>query len=172
MFLKRIRRLLRLGHASPRAKPRARSKSAPLDASELKEIWHELAQNYFADSKDLPKYHISWSSRRQKRVLASCNIRRKCVRVARELRHPDSKEWLEPIIFHEMCHAVLGEAVEKRGRKRAWHGPSFKALESRHPRTHDLKLWIKTGGFSKAVRAHRLRSKNASLPDLKNLLKN
>ena len=123
----------------------------------LKSIWLKLRADYFPDRADLDQYLVRWSGRRQRRVLASVSIVRKFVSVAKELSHLDHYGWLEPLLYHEMCHAVLGENVETRRRKRQWHGREFKSLEKIHPGSESLNAWIKAGGWTKAVRSSRAR---------------
>jgi hypothetical protein len=126
----------------------------PADVN-LKNIWDSLQQNFFPERSDLLEYTIDWSARRQKRTLASCNIRKKQINVAREMSLPQCHSFLEPLIYHEMCHAVLGDKVGRAGSKRLWHGPQFRSLERNHPEIVALDNWIKSGGWSKAVRSFR-----------------
>lgn len=121
-------------------------------------MWLELANTYFPDRTDLSNYKVRWSTRRQKRVLGSCNMTKRIVSVARELNTPEHHHWLEPLLYHEMCHAVLERSVSKRGRKILWHGPEFKALEARHPGIPALDFWIKSGGWRSAVLSARAKS--------------
>lgn len=120
-------------------------------------IWSGLQRSFFTEKTDLLDYEILWSIRRQKRVLASITYKDKRVRVAKELNHPDYVHLLEPLLYHEMCHAVIGASVEKRNGKRLWHGSKFKQLERLHPRTKLLDQWIKTGGWLTAIRRDRAR---------------
>ena len=128
--------------------------SPPTDIN-LKHIWDTLQQHFFPDRSDLANYTIRWSGRRQKRTLASCNIRKLQINVAREMSQTQCRAFLEPLIYHEMCHAVLGDKIARAGSKRMWHGPQFRALEMRHPEITTLDNWIKSGGWSKAVRSFR-----------------
>ncbi len=121
----------------------------------LSAIWETLIQEFFPTRGDLNAYAVIWSERRQKRVLASCHIEKQVVRVARELNRPEYFVYLEPLLYHELCHAVIGRGVEQSGRAKQWHGPQFKDLESRHPQTNTLKEWIKDGGWHRAVRRDR-----------------
>jgi hypothetical protein len=57
-----------------------------------------------------------------------------------------------------MCHAALGKGVERKNGKRLWHGPEFRALEARHPKSAELDGWIKSGGWRRAVRSDRSRN--------------
>ena len=141
----------------PKTPTHRRTAKALNEATELKCLWIKIRQNYFHERPDLDLYKVCWSSRRQKRVLGSCNIHRHLVRIATELRHDSVKEWLDPLLYHEMCHAVLGVSVRSVSRRRAWHGTEFKRLEHRHPKTSALDLWIKTGGWRDAVRRDRAR---------------
>ncbi len=131
------------------------SKSFDFDIAILSKTWLSLRAAYFPTRPDLDTYHIKWSARRQKRTLASCNINRRIVNVAMEMHNDICREYLEPLIYHEMCHAVLGKDVARSGSKIMWHGSEFRALEARHPKTRALELWIKSGGWAKAVRSHR-----------------
>lgn len=128
---------------------------------ELLVIWTNLANFYFKDNKELKEYRINWSNRPQKRTLASCNLNQKKVLVARELKYEDYRIWLEPLIFHEMCHAVLGLNVERKNGKRQWHGKDFKELEKSHPLMNSFNKWIKQGGWATCVRSDRAKRMHA-----------
>jgi SprT-like family len=122
----------------------------------LTALWLDLRREYFPERPDIDSYQIVWSERGQKRVLATCFPTKKTVKVARELRDPVHAEWLRPLLYHEMCHAYLGKVANANGRM-MWHGPEFRALERRHPESARLDRWIKSGGWSKAVRSDRAR---------------
>jgi hypothetical protein len=124
----------------------------------LHSLWCALRAEFFPDHPHIDCYTVSWSSRPQKRVLASCNIRDNRVVVARELFEPAASRWIAPVLYHEMCHAVLGEAVRRSSSgKRLWHGKEFRKLEARHPDIPALNAWIATGGWAMAVRSNRAR---------------
>lgn len=151
----------------PAAKPqRARRRPIALRAdppcvvsdSELWTIWLFIRNTYFPERPDLDHYTVIWSTRRQKRVLACCDMNKRVVRVANELRSEEHTCWLEPLLFHEMCHAVLGANVSRSRGRRMWHGREFRALERRHPGIAALDRWIKSGGWSQAVRSARSRA--------------
>jgi hypothetical protein len=131
-------------------------------AASLTELWQRLAHEYFPGQTEILLYKISWSRRRQKRTLASCNIRQQRVVVAQELNHEEHFRWLPALLYHEMCHAAIGMAVQRGGSKRLWHGAQFRALERRHPEIHALDIWIKSGGWQKAIRSARARSAAAT----------
>jgi hypothetical protein len=133
---------------------RRRRLSTP-SPQELLVIWATLHQQYFPDHEILAEYNLSWSTRPQKRVLASCDIIGKRVRVARELARPEYGRYLPPLLYHEMCHAVIGREVETRNGARLWHGPRFRELESNHPDSLMLQAWITEGGWATAVRRDR-----------------
>ena len=118
-------------------------------------IWRQVRADFFPDRSDLDEVVITWSNRRQKRVLASVSIRQKRVRVAKELYEDEYEKWLTPLLYHEMCHAVLGESVPIKNNKRQWHGSAFKSLEQQHPLMHEFEAWIKSGGWVTAVRRSR-----------------
>ena len=124
----------------------------------LQEVWCSLRREFFPDRSELDSYLITWSSRAQKRVLASCNIRRRRVVVARELFEPAAVRWIGPVLYHELCHAVIDEGVARsRSGKRMWHGAEFRELERRHPDIEALHAWIASGGWAMAVRSNRTR---------------
>lgn len=149
--------------ASTRILRRKKAPFSPPKEVDLQQIWNELLKAYFPEREsDLSNYKVSWSARRQKRTLASCNIRKRRVNVAREMSLAQCLEFLKPLIYHEMCHAVLGDKVGRAGTKRLWHGPEFRALESRHPEIKKLDLWIRSGGWSRAVRSFRSVEYHAS----------
>ena len=121
-------------------------------------VWQNLRQEFFPEHAHIDDYFVSWSSRPQKRVLASCNIRRRRVVVARELFEPSASRWIPAVLYHEMCHAVIGEAVHtSTSGKRLWHGREFRNLEARHPDIVAMNSWISTGGWAMAVRSNRTR---------------
>ena len=130
-------------------------KAPPLSDESLYKLWSDLQREYFPDRADILEYTVHWSPRRQKRVLASVHLRRRLVRVARELRHESCIEWLAPVLYHEMCHAALGTELSRAGKKTPWHGKEFKNLVSLHPLTTSLDSWIKNGGWHTAIRRER-----------------
>lgn len=93
-------------------------------------------------------------------MLASCNISQRRVTVARELNYANLQHWFEPLLFHEMCHAVLADTIKAHLGRRPWHGAEFKALESRHPQVAALHKWMKEGGWKHAVRSDRARRRS------------
>lgn len=124
----------------------------------LHTVWRSLRSEFFPDHTHIDSYTVTWSARPQKRVLASCNIRAQRVVVARELFEPTAARWIAAVLYHEMCHAVIGESVRvSRTGKRQWHGAEFRALEARHPDIPALNAWIATGGWAMAVRSNRAR---------------
>jgi len=141
-----------------RGAPRPKRATSPVKSDEfLQRVWVALRTEYFPDRPELDSYTVSWSVRSQKRVLASCNIRRRCVVVARELFEPTACRWIQPVLYHELCHAVIGEQVQISGGRRQWHGRDFRKLEARHPDIEAMNVWIRSGGWAMAVRAHRAR---------------
>ncbi len=135
----------------PRKKINRTRSSDPI----LLELWTKIAQEYFPQHLHINTYSINWSKRSQKRTLASCNISHLRVNVARELNYPEYQEHLEPLLYHEMCHAALGLEVPKRRGKRQWHGHLFKSLERQHPRMQSFDAWVKSGGWQSCVRSDR-----------------
>jgi hypothetical protein len=141
---------------STRPKPRIRR--AANNDEFLHTLWKTLRSEFFPEHEQVDQYTVVWSSRPQKRVLASCNIRARRVVVARELFEPSASRWIAPVLYHEMCHAVIGEQVHRsRSGKRLWHGAQFRRLEARHPDIAALNVWISTGGWTMAVRSNRAR---------------
>lgn len=125
----------------------------------LQTLWCSIRAEYFPDHVELDTYIVAWSTRPQKRVLASCNIRARRVLVARELFEPAASRWIAPVLYHEMCHAFIGEQVSRtRSGKRLWHGAEFRALEARHPDIPAMNAWIRSGGWAMAVRSNRARA--------------
>ncbi len=123
----------------------------------LQELWVRVRAQYFPVTPELDEFRVCWSPRRQKRVLASCFLSKKLIRVAREMGEPRGAEYLEPLLYHEMCHAYLGVSGELGKKRWSFHGKEFRELEKRHPGCTELNQWIKTGGWSKAVRSARSR---------------
>lgn len=131
---------------------------------QLKELWLKLRQHYFPERKDLDTYFVRWSLRQQKRTLASCALEKRVITVAQEMSNAQCAIWLEPLLYHEMCHAVLGQDVGRQGGKRQWHGSDFRHLERQHPGIPALDHWIKSGGWRSAVRSHRAKKAFAARP--------
>ena len=144
-----------LAGVSPvRSRPRLRRRTTGVPDERLSQLWRELQSSFFPDRTDILAYRLVWSARPQRRTLASCNVTRHVVRVARELDSEQGAPYLAPVIYHEMCHAVLGKTGTVSGRN-SWHGPQFKELESRHPDMVALKNWMKSGGWAQLVRRFR-----------------
>lgn len=129
-----------------------------LSDNALLQLWGELIDKYYPERQDLKQYHVQWSRRRQRRTLGSCNMSKRRVRIAEELNRPDLFRWAEAVLYHELCHAVLGTEVFSRCGRRAWHGKEFKELETRHPDSAALDAWVRSGGWARAVRGARTRS--------------
>lgn len=125
--------------------------------SNIKDLWIAIRFVYFPERNDLDKYLVVWSKRRQRRVLATCNVTAQKVIVAQELNDPRFHKWVQPILYHEMCHAFFGKDVPRENGRRAWHGKEFRKLERRHPQIPELDYWIKSGGWKFAVHSHRSR---------------
>lgn len=123
----------------------------------LTAIWRNLVQRYFPQCGHLHDYELYWSPRQQRRVLASCCPARKRINVAKELNDPRWHEFLEPLLYHELCHAVIGENGSSTSGKWRWHGRQFRELESRHPDIQKLNAWIEGGGWNRAVRSSRAK---------------
>jgi hypothetical protein len=166
LFSRTVRRSTR--SARPRRTRTARTRSAGASDEFLLNVWKQLRSDYYPDRPELDSYVVTWSSRAQKRVLASCNIRRRRVVVAKELFEPTACQWIAPVLYHELCHAVIGEGVHLQSGKRQWHGAEFRALEARHPDIPAMNAWIRSGGWAMAVRSHRARqawSRRKATPD-------
>jgi hypothetical protein len=127
----------------------------------LEAVWERLRAGYFPERHDLSNYRLRWSSRAQKRCLASCNVYARTVNVAEALRDPGAAEILEPLLYHEMCHAVLGPP-RRNGRRRVYHGPEFRELERRHPAIALLDRWIASGGWARLSRRSRMKKRRAT----------
>jgi hypothetical protein len=130
------------------------NKPRPEKNSALPELWKELRRNYFSERADLDEYLIVWSTRRHKSTLASCNVERRKVLVAGVFQLDEARPYLEALLYHEMCHAVLGKPPIKNNR-RIMHGKDFYALECRHPGIPELDRWVKLGGWREAAKRYR-----------------
>ena len=162
-FKKGAKRLVRTLFGLPPAKSpkRIRKQTRLVADPHLLAVWINLRRRWFPSRKDLDDYCVVWSSRAQKRTLASCSLHRKRVVVARELNYPEHECWLAPLVYHEMCHAVLGDSIAKRGEKTQWHGEDFRRLEECHPQIEPLNDWIRSGGWAKAVRSDRAKRRHS-----------
>jgi predicted SprT family Zn-dependent metalloprotease len=76
------------------------------------------------------------------------------VRISRAMDRPELEELLDALLYHEMCHAVVGMYRSQTSGRRVYHGPEFRELERRHPAMRNLDQWIKSGGWSRAVRSY------------------
>ncbi len=122
----------------------------PHSSADLAEIWNRLVDEYFPEQEILKSYKLLWATKIQTRCLASCNIDKKIVRVAPSMKLYEARYFLEPLLYHELCHAVEGIKVVNGRRK--IHTREFKALERRHPKIPLLDLWIQNGGWNQVVR--------------------
>jgi hypothetical protein len=153
--------------SSRRAAPRAKRAPRSYENNQfLHRVWTTLRAEYFPDRPDLDTYTLAWSPRRQKRVLASCNISQRRVVVAKELFEPSACRWIQAVVYHELCHAVIGQGVRTSGGRRQWHGAEFRALEARHPDIAAMNVWIRSGGWAMAVRANRARRSQLASPSI------
>lgn len=121
---------------------------------DLAGLWLRVRRQYFPRRGDLDSYRIRWLRANQTRTLACCNTHTRTVTVAGLLNDPAYHRYLEPLIYHEMCHAVLGPPKVVRGR-RVIHGKAFKELERLHPEIPILDKWIADGGWRRAVARDR-----------------
>jgi len=125
--------------------------SPPFSSEILREKWLKTRLSYFPESPHLDDFQIVWSGRRQIRTLGSCSPYRRKISIAGELNHHSCLPQLEPLLYHEMCHAYLAPFNCRK------HGIEFHKLERRHPQIKALRRWIKIGGWAAAVkRAHRI----------------
>jgi len=118
----------------------------------LIELWLELRRSFFPERTDLDNYVVIWVERKHKTVLGTCDSAKRRVRINRALDVEGLRPLLDALLYHEMCHAVLGKPDVVRGR-RVLHGRAFRALEARHPGIEALDEWIRAGGWMRASRA-------------------
>ncbi len=124
---------------------------------ELIGLWRNIRHQYFPDQPEIDSYRVVWSPRRHTRTLASCSVRKKRIIVALAMSLPEANPHLEALLYHEMCHAALGEP-QVNNRRRVIHGREFKQLERLHPGVRALDRWIKSGGWRDASkRMNRIR---------------
>ncbi len=119
-----------------------------LSSSCLKRLWLQIRHEWFPQRPDLDQYQIYWSTRPQLRTLASCCFESKRISVARELSYANCEQWLEPLLYHEMCHAYL-DTIK--------HSKEFKVIENRHPLIKLFDNWIDSGGWGTAIRSDRAK---------------
>ena len=117
----------------------------------IQKIWVSLRMKYFPRRPELDNYEVSWSTRKQTRTLAACNVYYKTVKVAPAMKDPEAALYLEPLLYHELCHAVLGNPKVVNG-KRIIHGPDFKALEEIHPAIEPFNDWLNCGGWEDVLK--------------------
>lgn len=143
----------------PQKRPerRAAPQTSEIDA-ELTALWRAIREHYFPDRPEIDGYRVIWSYRKHSFTLASCNVERRRVAVAHVMQLEDARPFLDPLLYHEMCHAVLGIPPRVNGRRQI-HGREFKELERRHPGIQALDAWIRVGGWRTAVRKSRRRPK-------------
>ncbi len=116
-------------------------------------IWGKLENEYFPGDKNLSIYSITWAKRYSKRNLAYCDYQKKRVVVSPVMNNIKLLHMLEPLIYHEMCHAKLGEPKRVRGRY-IYHGKDFHKLEALHPFIKEFNDWIHNGGWANAKRVY------------------
>jgi len=160
-----VRRTTKPEVSQPACRKRKRVRHAQSDG-ELHKTWRALRAEWFPEAPELDDYAICWSSRRQKRTLASCSLETRRIRVARELSYAEHRVWLGPLLYHEMCHAYLARGGPVRDnpaakRRACGHGAEFKAIERRFPGIAALDAWIKGGGWMRAVRSDRAKRASA-----------
>ncbi len=151
--LLQLRGIEKITPKSSRTARIARVEVEELADDDMLQIWLRIRRAWFPERIDLDSYQVRVSRRKQKRTLASCDVYRKRVTVARELAYTKYLPWLQPLLYHEMCHAVLGEISRNPGGRRSIHGAEFKALEVKHPGVKELNQWIAKGGWLSAVRS-------------------
>ena len=125
---------------------------------DLSSLWLAIRAHYFPDRPEIDSYRVIWSYRKHSFTLASCNVERRRVAVAHVMQLEDARPFLDPLLYHEMCHAVLGIPPRVNGRRQI-HGREFKEIERRHPGIKALDAWIRAGGWRHAVRKSRRRPK-------------
>ena len=125
-----------------------RNKPSSNSSPYLKRRWILIRKSWFPDRPELDSYTVRWSKRPQLRTLASCSLDNRRVIVARELRYKKYLNWLDALLYHEMCHAYLNTTD---------HGREFKNIEKRHPLIKAFDNWIDTGGWNTAVRSDRAK---------------
>ena len=147
---KRLLQLRPAGDSIRRLKSPIPCNIAPEDR--LRALWRELIGRYFPERSDLLDYKVCWINRSTRTVLGTCHSEKRIVRVSRALEPND--RMLEAVLYHELCHAVLGVPKRVRGR-RVMHGREFYTIERRHPDSSALDDWIKSGGWRKAAAAYK-----------------
>jgi len=124
---------------------------------DLSLIWLRLHETYFPTHTGLREFTVVWSTRRHRNTLASCSVDTKRILVAGAMAELRARPFLEPLLYHEMCHAVLGKPEKVNGR-RVIHGAAFKQLEQQHPGIADLDMWILSGGWHATVRGYNRKT--------------
>ena len=148
--------------ASENELPTARTPRASRveSAKDLKLLWTKLVEEYFPSQPDLLDYRVVWSYRDHSSTLASCQAVKRIVRVAAVMQNFEAAPFLEALVYHELCHAVLGP-IERVNGRRVVHGREFKALEKRHPGIPELNAWIAQGGWRRLVLSERRKAKRS-----------
>ena len=81
-------------------------------------------------------------SRTKRLILGSFQHERNIIRIHPVLDHKRvPSEVVEGILFHEMCHALVGD--EGQGSRRVLHGPAFRKNLQRNPHTESSDTWIR-----------------------------
>jgi hypothetical protein len=148
-----------------RIQKRTRANNAFQENHILMLYWNKLVDTYFPNNQDLKDYKVVWSKRPQTRCLASCNVQKRIVRVAPAMKFEEARKYLEPLLYHELCHAVVG--IKMANGRRKIHTREFKNLEKLHPLINEMDLWINAGGWNRVVRKEKFlinKSGNKGLP--------
>lgn len=118
------------------------------DAHNLAAILADLNRRFFDDGI---RARITWgrgrtAPRRRRRrrhiTLGSYCRRKELITIHPHLDRANVPPFfVEAIVFHEMCHEVVGE--ERAGGRRRVHTPRFHELERRYPMYAEAKRWAK-----------------------------
>ena len=132
------------------ARARARSLAPAGVVHDLAAIFAELNERFFGNAV---KSQITWgrgrtkaASRRRRKsrhiTLGSFSRRHSLITIHPNLDRPDvPRFFVESIVFHEMCHEVVGE--ERRDGRRLIHTPRFHEQERRYPQFAEARAWAR-----------------------------
>ncbi len=113
---------------------------------DLRLVFQRLNERYFQGKLDcLVRWGQMgtprWGSRTQRLILGSYLRQHNMIRIHPLLDHKRvPKQVVEAVMYHEMCHAVIGD--ESQGGRRVLHGPKFKKELARYPHNERADAWI------------------------------
>lgn len=98
----------------------------------LEDVFNTCNEHRFGGKMPRPAV-LTWSARKNKRVMGSYNIEKDILSINRALDSANVPGYvLDFIMYHELLHKALGVKTDSAGRRRA-HSAEFRRYERSHP---------------------------------------